>query len=310
MNIVVTGAGGFVGRSLVSYLRNSGIGGQVRLVDRKFSGEEPFETLALDLVTEGSVARAIEGAECVIHLAALPGAASEADPAASRRINFELAHELIRDLRGRRLIYASSIAVLGSDFGGPVDDATAPDPDSVYGTHKRMVELAFADAVNAGALSGLALRLPAIVARPRSAEGFGSAFLSDVFHAAWEGAPYTLPVRKGATSWLMSGETCARNLVTAALMDVTDAEAMNLPALRVEMGELVAELASRGDVGGIDFVEQPQVRKAFGSYPPLRARRAQDLGFSSDDDLAALIARAGGPPEAGRQCDKRMERRA
>jgi nucleoside-diphosphate-sugar epimerase len=313
MKVVVTGARGFVGRSLTRHMFESGFSGRVRLVDRELVGDEPYESLALNLTAEGSVARAIEGADCVVHLAALPGAASEDDPATSRFVNFEIAHEIIRHLHGRRLIYASSIAVLGSDFQGTVNDATPTDPDTVYGTHKRMVELAFADAVDAGVLTGLSLRLPCIVARPRSSAGFGSAFLSDVFHAAWEGADYTVPVAREATAWLMSAQTCARNLLRAVQMATTDGDAMNLPALRVGMGDLVTELANFGDTGGIDFAERPELRKSFGSHPALHAPRAERLGFVSDGDVASLISRAGAPAYArsGLAPDaKSMEKRA
>ena len=58
------------------------------------------------------------------------------------------------------------------------------------------------------------------------------------------------------------------------------------------MGDLVTELANFGDTGGIDFAERAEVRKAFGSYPPLHATRAESLGFVSDGDLASLISRA------------------
>jgi nucleoside-diphosphate-sugar epimerase len=234
---------------------------------------------------------------------ALPGGEAQFDPRASRRVNFDVPLELIRRLDGGRLIYASSIAVLGSEFPEVADDSMPANPDSVYGTHKRMVELAFADAVARGSIQGLALRLPGIVARPRSAEGFGSAFLSDAFHAVREGTTYEVPVAPDATSWLMSARVCAANLLHAAQVSATEAEAVNLPALLVSMDDLLAELDRYGDARGIRFAEQPEVRKVFGSYPPLVAARATRLGFVSDGNIASLVANAGQDVElAERRC--------
>jgi D-erythronate 2-dehydrogenase len=293
VRIAVTGADGFVGRAVVRRLVEHGLGDGLKLVDRSFAEMNgPGERLAIDLAEPGVAAWVADRADCLIHLAALPGAAAEADPHASRQINVHATLALLEAMRGRRVVLASSIAVYGSALPPQIDDATPAAPDSTYGTHKRMVELAFADMVRQGELSGLALRLPGIVARPAAAGAFGSSFLSEVFHAARHGSPLVLPVSPEATTWLMSVRRCAGNLVDAALADSSCAEAVTLPAVRARMSDLLAALARHGNVSRVSYRPDPALERVFGAWPPLTAARARAFGFGADKDLPELVAAA------------------
>ena len=290
MVLAITGAAGFVGRAVVRQLEVQHPGVELLLADREVAGLDGHEMVAGDL-SDPAVVAALTAprVDAVLHLAALPGGAAERNPEASRAINVDVPLALIEAMRGRRLVIAGSIAVFGGELPNGVDDATVPSPASVYGTHKRMVELAFADAVRRDAVSGFALRLPGIVARPAASGGFGSAFLSDIFHTALAGTPLCVPVAPDATSWLMSVRCCAANLVAAALGERSAQEAVTLPALRVTIGDLVAELAHHGDVSGIRFEEIPATRATFGSYPDLATPRADALGFRHDGSLMQLV---------------------
>lgn len=293
MRLAITGAAGFVGRAVVRRFAEVAPQVDLLLADRDPSGPGRHETLGGDLTDPATIA-ALTGdrVDAVLHLAALPGGAAERDPAASRGINLDAPLALIEAMGGRRLVIAGSIGVFGGALPDPVTDATVPVPTSVYGTHKRMVELAFADAMRRGLAGGVVLRLPGIVARPQSASGFGSAFLSDLFHAARSGAACRVPVAPDATSWLMSVRCCAANLTAAVLGDWNEPDALTLPALRVTIGDLVAELGRHGDVSRFSFEEDPATRATFGSYPALVTERAEALGLRSDGDLQKLVETA------------------
>lgn len=289
MRLTITGADGFVGRAVVRRLREARVAAELLLVDRDFAEPGSDVRLAGDLTDPAILAAATRDCDALLHLAALPGGAAERDPAASRAINLDVPLRLIEAMAGRRLVLAGSIAVFGAAPAGPVEDRTVPVPDSVYGTHKRMIELAFADAVRRGAIAGAVLRLPGIVARPPAATGFGSAFLSDVFHAAAAGRAYVVPVAPEATSWLCSVGACAANLADALLGEGAEQAAVTLPALRVRMGDLIAALEHRFPAASITHAEDPALRRAFGSYPPLTTQRAAALGFVADRDIHGLI---------------------
>lgn len=293
---VVTGAGGFVGRVLAARMRQLDYPGTVRLVDRLAPpGGGHFESVAAELTDRTAMAAIVADADRVVHLAALPGGAAEADPAASRAINLDATLDLLAALpRGARLVCAGSIAVFGDPLPAEVDDATPPRPTSVYGTHKRMIELAVADARRRGAADALVLRLPGIVARPRGAGGFASAFMSDVVSAFAAGSAIALPVGPDATMWLMSARRCADNLLHALAIAPGDVAALTLPAVRLTMADLVAALAAAtGHPAALaHYRPDPRIEAAFGRLPPLATPAADGQGFAPDGGVAALVAHA------------------
>ena len=112
MRIVVTGAGGFVGREIVNRLVARG--DTVVALDSAVGGiPTGAHVVAGDLGEFEVRARALAGGlDALIHLATVPGGAAEAAPAASRRINLDAMYDLLLEAGARspglRVVYASS----------------------------------------------------------------------------------------------------------------------------------------------------------------------------------------------------------
>ena len=312
MRIAVTGAGGFIGASLVRRLLAHG---------RLAPGEPAIEAiLALDAslpdfgdprveplvgsLPDPALMEALAAGEvdCVFHLAALPGGATAADYDLGWRCNVEASVDLLKRLaaqpRPARFVFASSIAVFGAPLPDRVDDATAPSPTMSYGAQKLIVEILINDMSRRGVLDGRSPRLPGIIARPRIKGGHISAYMSDILHALAAGEEFVCPVSPEATSWLMSRERCVDNLIRAATVPAAAfglQRAFTLPALRLSMAELVSALAARFGAEAqsrVRYAPNPAIEAQFGAYPPLDAAFAERLGFRHDGDAGALIVNA------------------
>jgi len=301
LKIIVTGAGGFVGRHLATALLQQGH--EVVGIDS-----------ATDAVPDG--ARAIEGdlgdravrkaaldAGCdgLVHLATVPGGAAEADPEASRRINIDAMYDLLLEASaanaGVRVVYASSIAVYGDPLPVKVDDDTALSPKMIYGGHKAMMEDAVAMFSNRGAIDGVTVRLPGILARQKGPSGMKSAFMSNLFHALRAGESFVCPVSPGGTIWAQSLDRVAANFVHALELDsglLPPTRAVTLPALRLRMQDLAKEIARQCGVseGLVSYQPDAALEAAFAAQPPLATPAAERAGFAHDGKLAILVESA------------------
>ncbi|MEY4761826.1 MAG: hypothetical protein RLZZ200_1682 [Pseudomonadota bacterium] len=305
MKVLVTGAGGFVGREVLRILAQDP-SLQVVAVDTGLRGlaASPRLRLLAGNITDESVREAAvgDGVDALVHLAAVPGGAAEMDPAASRRVNIDATLDLFdgvaREGRRPRVVFASTIAVFGDTLPpGGVDDSTPLAPRLIYGAHKAMIETMLSTLHRRGAVSGVSLRLPGIIARPKGPSGMKSAFMSNLFHALREGESFVSPVSPAATIWLMSVQQVALNLVHALRVDdarIPAERALTLPALRIGWSDLIAEVARQTGAPSstVSFEPDAALEEAFGAYPPLSTPAAERAGFAHDGDTATLVARA------------------
>jgi D-erythronate 2-dehydrogenase len=308
--VLITGAGGFVGRVLVQRLLTDGLDG--RRVDQVVLSDLALRDLPQDPrlhAVEGSIAdagvleRALgEPVDAVFHLASVPGGAAEKDPDLGRRVNLDATTRLLDLLRAQgsapRLVFASTVAVYGASLPSQVDEHTPTLPAMSYGAQKLACEILIADAARRGWVQACSLRLPGVVARPGDGAGLISAFLSQLFWKLRAGEPIVLPVSADGTAWWISVGACVDNLLHAAGMDTLALDArkvVQMPALHLKISDVVEALVrsyGADRTAMVRYEPQPAVQRLFACYPPLHTPSADRLGFRHDGDVDTLARRA------------------
>ncbi len=168
LNVLVTGANGFIGSHLVEKLVLSGT--QVRCLVRRTSNlrwlrDLPVEIVYGDCVDKSSLLPVVTGVDCVYHLAGATNAKNKKD---FYTINAGGTENLIRacldhNPKIEKFVYLSSQAASGPGVGGRMKTELDPDfPISSYGRSKRIGEEAVLEHRN---------RIPVTVLRPSAVYG-------------------------------------------------------------------------------------------------------------------------------------------
>jgi UDP-glucose 4-epimerase len=147
---LVTGAGGFIGRSIAAALLARGE--SVRGIDNFSTGKrenlvglEKMELIEGDLNDPAAAAEAVKGVEYIFHEAAIPSVPrSVLDPIGSNHANVSATVELMtaaKDAGVRRVVYAGSSSAYGDTPTLPKKEDMLPGPISPYAVSKLAGEL-------------------------------------------------------------------------------------------------------------------------------------------------------------------------
>ncbi|MEM6441711.1 MAG: NAD-dependent epimerase/dehydratase family protein, partial [Pseudomonadota bacterium] len=151
-NVVVLGAGGFLGSKLVAALLAKGetYGRPIAKIVAADLAAPVFEDasvqgLALDVTDPEATKVLLEDADVIYHLAAVVSGQAEAEFDLGLSVNLMGTLNVLEAARasGRvpRVVYTSSIAVFGGEIPSPVEDHYQLNPQTSYGAQKAAGEL-------------------------------------------------------------------------------------------------------------------------------------------------------------------------
>ena len=302
MNIIILGGGGFLGQKLARALAAKG-----RLCDRHIGKltladlsvppaiEAPFEveTIALDVTDRDATREALKDQDVIYHLAAIVSGQAEAEFDLGVDVNLMGSlnvFERARDDGGCPVVvFTSSVVVYGGEVPDPIEDWTALNPQTSYGTQKAAAELLLNDYSRKGFVDGRGVRLPTITIRPGKPNAAASGFMSSIFREPLQGQGSNCPVSEDYPIWHSAPRTVIRKLVHAAEVQADDLGQNRCFALPGrtdtvrEMIDAMTRVAGPEVAARITWNPDPAVTAVVGSW---RARinpaKALALGFHAD----------------------------
>lgn len=313
MKVLITGGAGFLGARLARELLARG-----RLAGRPLTGllladlVAPPPDLCADARVSVQVGQLLEqasalarmGLDGVFHLASAVSAECEADFELGLRSNLDSTRALLDALRlqggAPRLVFASSVAVYGSDPALPlpavVQDETLPTPQSSYGIHKFICEQLVADYTRKGFIDGRSARLMTVAVRPGRPNGAASGFLSGIVREPLAGLDAVCPVAPETRVALASPASTIAGLIRvfeASREDFGGRTALNLPALSVSVAEMLdalETLAGPEARARVRFEPDAAIARIVGAWPArFESQRAARLGLRPDADFISVL---------------------
>jgi nucleoside-diphosphate-sugar epimerase len=313
MHILITGAGGMIGRKLTARLIADGnLGGKpidkatlVDIVAPPMPADAPFEieTLGADMSGRGVAASLVATRpDLVFHLAAIVSGEAEADFEKGYRVNLDGARGLFDAIQAfsdhyrPRVVFTSSIAVFGAPFPDAIPDDFHHTPLTSYGTQKAIGELILSDYTRRGFMDGIGIRLPTICVRPGKPNKAASGFFSNIIREPLAGEEAVLPVAEDVRHWHASPRSAVGFLVHAATIDgekVGPRRNLTMPGLSVTVGEQIEALrkiAGENVVRRIRREPDATIMGIVAGWPRNFApERAPALGFKAESTFEEII---------------------
>ena len=314
MKILVTGAGGMIGRKLVERLaRDKSLNGKaiaamtlVDVVDSPLPEGIPAKAIVADFSEKG-VANTLmqDKPDVIFHLAAIVSGDAEANFEKGYKINFNGTWAMLEAVRQEhdkdngykpRFVFASTLAVYGPPFPDPVPDSLALTPSSSYGTQKAMTELLLADYSRKGYVDGVGVRLPTICIRPGKPNAAASSFFSGILREPLNGQEAALPVGDELRHWFASPRAAVGFFIHAAGIDTAPLgvrRSMTMPGVSATVGEEIEALRKAAGEDAVKLIKRTEdpfiARIVLGWAGRYTAELATRMGFEAEKNFDQII---------------------
>jgi nucleoside-diphosphate-sugar epimerase len=315
MHILIIGAAGMVGRKLTQRLvADRTLGGKpvdkLTLVDivkpdapAGFSGV--VDARESDLSAPGEAEKLVATRpDAIFHLAAIVSGEAELDFDKGYSINLDGTRYLFDAIRlahnadgyKPRVVFTSSIAVVGAPLPFPIPDEFHLTPLTSYGTQKAICELLLSDYSRRGFFDGIGIRLPTICIRPGKPNKAASGFFSNILREPLVGQEAVLPVSDDVRHWHTSPRSAVGFLIHGATIDldkVGPRRNLSMPGLSATVGEQIEALRRvAGDKAVALIRREPDemiMKMVAGWAPGFEAKRATELGFTAETSFDEII---------------------
>ncbi|KAM5350966.1 hypothetical protein ACJ41O_003689 [Fusarium nematophilum] len=306
-NILITGAGGFIGQELITALLSASPNATFTLTDvapppipEAARDTNKITSVKADLTDPSAVSELLSQPFSHVYLLhGLMSGGAEANLDLGLKVNFDSIRYVLDELRkrypGTVVVFASSCAIYGQteivrEF------ETLPQPKSSYGVEKIMIELLLNDYSRRGLLNGRIVRLPTVVVRPGAPSAAASSFASGIVRESLNGIPNTLPVSRDLELWVSSPRAVVKNLVKVKDIPAAkfgDSRIVNLPGITVTVQEILDALREVGGDEALSKVEEkkdPAIEAIVGSWPArFDVSRAHGLGLEGAEGIVDTV---------------------
>lgn len=312
MRIVVTGAGGLIGRGVTALLLKQGSlrGQQITelvLSDRSapppppVGATFPVRCMACD-VRDALQIETVFGAaaDVVFHLAAVMSGPAELDYALGWSINLDGSRNVLEACRQMAkppiVLFSSTTAVYGYGAPDPVPDDYAPRPANAYGTQKAMIELMIEEYSRRGFIDGRMVRMSGVAVRSDDTHEGAAAFITAIVRGPLLGRETICPVPLSTRVGIITPAT-----VFAALLHLAelrsdafrDSRAIQLPALTLTVSDVIQAVRRAGGAEAeariMVKLDPALVALRKGIPVAFTAERARALGFPVPPDIDGVI---------------------
>ena len=285
-NVIITGAGGFVGSHLAVGLARAGY--TPLLIDRAFDDEALRRVGMLQCVrADLRDVTVLPEADGLIHGAALT--ANPEDLGLSYvehlTVNTSLtlaALRLAERCRVRRVVVLSSAGVFAPRQRPPLDETSPPDATGVYATAKRMAEGAVEGLKAAGTTDAVAVRLGNLYGPGETSRGSRPrvSLVQQVVNAAVGGQPVRLATPEALREWTYIGDLAPAIVKVLELPHLPNTP-LHLTSPEVLTDRQVADYITQRlatTYGPVDVTTETPAAPAD-VRPPLESRYSQSLGL-------------------------------